>query len=181
MTEADILQILARGEDSHHQFKRDQLGGEAIGVGGVALELVVAVFAAGQNLEYVGFGHGVRSCQPRSGLSSRSIFGPENFKNWHHFNCLDSVEPIHVALSFLQDFADSTKTLTIHRLERTNPTVPIMPKVTEPKRKKPSQKAVLRSVASSTALETGQCIAELERRLQQPARFPHIKLARDKG
>ncbi|WP_394682468.1 hypothetical protein [uncultured Comamonas sp.] len=48
------------------------------------------------------------------------------------------------------------------------------------KHNKPNQAAVLRAVASSTALETGQSIAELERRLQQPARFPHIKLARDK-
>lgn len=48
-----------------------------------------------------------------------------------------------------------------------------------PQRKAPSPKAVLRSVASSTAVETGQKVAQLERRLQQPTvRFPHIKLAR---
>jgi len=54
-----------------------------------------------------------------------------------------------------------------------------MPKTAEPQRKKPSRKAVLRSVASSTAVETGQSIARLERRLQQATvRFPHVKLAR---
>lgn len=46
-------------------------------------------------------------------------------------------------------------------------------------RKKPSGKAVLRAVASSTALETGRSVAQLEQRLQQPSvRFAHIKLAR---
>lgn len=45
--------------------------------------------------------------------------------------------------------------------------------------KKPSRKAVMRAVASSTALETGQSVVELEKRLQQPrTRFAHIKLAR---
>jgi len=54
-----------------------------------------------------------------------------------------------------------------------------MTKPAVPQRKAPSRKAVLRSVASSTAVETGQDVAQLERRLQQPAvRFPHIKLAR---
>jgi hypothetical protein len=54
-----------------------------------------------------------------------------------------------------------------------------MPKTVTPRRKTPSRKAVLRSVASSTAVETGQSVAQLERRLQQPrVRFPHIKLAR---
>lgn len=37
----------------------------------------------------------------------------------------------------------------------------------------------MRAVASSTALETGQSVVELEKRLQQPrTRFAHIKLAR---
>ena len=54
-----------------------------------------------------------------------------------------------------------------------------MAKPAEPQRKIPSRKAVLRAVASSTAVETGQSVAQLERRLQQPAvRFPQIKLAR---
>jgi len=38
---------------------------------------------------------------------------------------------------------------------------------------------VLRSVASSTAVETGENVAQIESRLQQATvRFPHIKLAR---
>jgi hypothetical protein len=54
-----------------------------------------------------------------------------------------------------------------------------MPKIAETQRKTPSRKAVRRSVASSTAVETGQNVAQLERRLQQPAaRFPDVKLAR---
>jgi len=54
-----------------------------------------------------------------------------------------------------------------------------MRKTSTPPRKKPSRKAVLRTVASSTALETGQSVAELEQRLKQgSAKFPHIKLAR---
>lgn len=48
-----------------------------------------------------------------------------------------------------------------------------------PQRKKLSGKAVLRAVASSTAVETGRSVAQLEQRLQQPlVRFAHIKLAR---
>ncbi|KQM76659.1 hypothetical protein ASE76_18435 [Xylophilus sp. Leaf220] len=47
------------------------------------------------------------------------------------------------------------------------------------RRKTPTRKAVVRSVASSTAVETGQSISQLEHRLEQPrARFSHIKLAR---
>ena len=54
-----------------------------------------------------------------------------------------------------------------------------MLKTTEPQRKKPSRKALLRSVASSTAVETGRSVAQLEQLLKQPpVRFPHIKLAR---
>lgn len=54
-----------------------------------------------------------------------------------------------------------------------------MLKTTESKRKKPNRKAVLRSVASSTAVETGQSVVQLERQLRQPSqRFAAIKLAR---
>jgi len=54
-----------------------------------------------------------------------------------------------------------------------------MPKTLMPQLKTPSRKAVLRAVASSTAVETGQSVVQLERSLQQPkVRFPHIKLAR---
>ncbi len=54
-----------------------------------------------------------------------------------------------------------------------------MNKTTDPQRKMPSPKAVLRAVASSTAVETGRSVVQLEQRLQQPsARFAHIKLAR---
>lgn len=54
-----------------------------------------------------------------------------------------------------------------------------MHKTTEPQRKKPSTQAVLRAVASSTAVETGRSVAQLEQRLKQPVvRFAHIKLAR---
>ncbi|MCV0437670.1 MAG: hypothetical protein K5880_03525 [Hydrogenophaga sp.] len=50
---------------------------------------------------------------------------------------------------------------------------------TAPRRKKPSRKAVLRAVASSTAIETGRRVADLERQLRRPVvRFPHIRLAR---
>jgi|GEM_PF-2092959 hypothetical protein len=55
----------------------------------------------------------------------------------------------------------------------------IMIKPTTPQRKTPSPKALLRAVASSTAVETGRPVAQLEQKLQQPvARFAHIKLAR---
>ncbi|GHC68279.1 hypothetical protein GCM10007320_00470 [Pseudorhodoferax aquiterrae] len=54
-----------------------------------------------------------------------------------------------------------------------------MLKTAEPQRKKPSRKAVLRSVASSTAVETRTSVAQLEQQLKHPpARFAHIKLAR---
>lgn len=54
-----------------------------------------------------------------------------------------------------------------------------MLKTSEPQRKTPSLKAVLRAVASSTAVETGRSVVELEQKLQQPrGRFAHIKLAR---
>ncbi|PXW98577.1 hypothetical protein C7444_10254 [Sphaerotilus hippei] len=54
-----------------------------------------------------------------------------------------------------------------------------MLKAAEPKRKKPSPQAVMRAVASSTAVETGQALAQLEQKLRQPSlRFAHIKLAR---
>lgn len=46
-------------------------------------------------------------------------------------------------------------------------------------RKPPSMSAVRRAVASSTAIETGQCVRELEQKLEQPVkhRFAHIRLA----
>lgn len=54
-----------------------------------------------------------------------------------------------------------------------------MIKTTALKRKQPSQKALARAVASSTAVETGQNVAQLEQKLRQPSpRFAHIKLAR---
>ncbi len=54
-----------------------------------------------------------------------------------------------------------------------------MLKTTDPQRKRPTRRAVLRAVASSTALETGRSVVQLEQRLQQPTvRFRHIKLAR---
>jgi hypothetical protein len=46
-------------------------------------------------------------------------------------------------------------------------------------RKKPSQQALRRSVASSTAVETGQAVATLESKLSKGTRrFAHITLAR---
>jgi len=54
-----------------------------------------------------------------------------------------------------------------------------MQKRTPTTRKKPSLQAVRRAVASSTAVETGQNIQQLEQKLQYPSkrRFQHIKLA----
>ena len=54
-----------------------------------------------------------------------------------------------------------------------------MQKTTPSTRKTPSLQAVRRSVASSTAVETGQNIQQLERKLQDQSklRFQHIKLA----
>ena len=42
MSEADLIQILARGEDSHHQFKRD-----ATNADGLAAELVALANSGG--------------------------------------------------------------------------------------------------------------------------------------
>lgn len=54
-----------------------------------------------------------------------------------------------------------------------------MIKTTVLKRKQPSLKALMRAVASSTAVETGQSVAQLEQKLRQPSqRVAHIKLAR---
>lgn len=54
-----------------------------------------------------------------------------------------------------------------------------MLKTTAPQRKTPSPSALLRAVASSSAVETGRPVVQLEQKLQQPAtRFAHIKLAR---
>lgn len=51
-------------------------------------------------------------------------------------------------------------------------TAPLQPR-------KPSRQALRRAVASSTAVETGGSVAQLEQKLQQPAsRFAHIKLKR---
>jgi len=45
--------------------------------------------------------------------------------------------------------------------------------------KAPSQQAILRAVASSTAIETGQSIAQIERHLRGKQRkFAHVGLAR---
>ena len=54
-----------------------------------------------------------------------------------------------------------------------------MPQTTQNIRKKPSLQAVRRAVASSTAVETGQSVQQLEQKLQNQSklRFQHIKLA----
>lgn len=54
-----------------------------------------------------------------------------------------------------------------------------MPQTTQNTRKKPSLQAVRRAVASSTAVETGQSVQQLEQKLQNQSklRFQHIKLA----
>jgi len=57
----------------------------------------------------------------------------------------------------------------------------IMEKLSAPTRKPINQRALLRAVSSSTALETGQSVSQLEQKLQQlqkQKRFSHIKLAR---
>lgn len=55
-----------------------------------------------------------------------------------------------------------------------------MPRTTPPKSKPLiSQKSLIRAVASSTAIETGQSIQALEKQLKlKSQRFAHIKLAR---
>jgi hypothetical protein len=55
-----------------------------------------------------------------------------------------------------------------------------MMKPPQPPINKPSRRAVQRAVASSTAVETGRSVAQLEQSLRQApsARFAHIKLAR---
>lgn len=54
-----------------------------------------------------------------------------------------------------------------------------MPQTPQNTRKKPSLQAVRRAVASSTAVETGQSVQQLEQKLKKPSklRFQHIKLA----
>lgn len=48
-----------------------------------------------------------------------------------------------------------------------------------PQHKQPSPHALVRAVASSTAVETGQKVAQLEQKLRHPReQFAHIKLAR---
>lgn len=45
-------------------------------------------------------------------------------------------------------------------------------------RKTPSQQAILRAIASSTAIETGQSIEQLERKLKsKTGKFRHVALA----
>ncbi|MBX3588662.1 MAG: hypothetical protein KF796_18685 [Ramlibacter sp.] len=54
-----------------------------------------------------------------------------------------------------------------------------MPQIAQPLPTRPSRKAIVRAVASSTAVETGRSVAQLEQQLKQNSlRFPHIKLAR---
>lgn len=58
---------------------------------------------------------------------------------------------------------------------------PTMQKLSPPTRQPINQRALLRAVASSTALETGQSVLQLEQKLQllqKQNRFSHIKLAR---
>jgi len=59
------------------------------------------------------------------------------------------------------------------------PTRPATLKPTKASFKKPSMAAVRRAVASSTTLETGQSVQELEQKLEQSIkhRFAHIRLA----
>ena len=54
-----------------------------------------------------------------------------------------------------------------------------MIKPTQNNRKQPSLAALRRAVASSTAVETGQSIQQLEQKLKDSAkhRFAHLKLA----
>lgn len=54
-----------------------------------------------------------------------------------------------------------------------------MLKTTQNARKKPSLPAIRRAVVSSTAVETGQDVQQLEKKLQNQSklRFQHIKLA----
>ncbi len=48
----------------------------------------------------------------------------------------------------------------------------------QPKHKAPSKAAIVRAVASSTAIETGQRIAAIEAALQNGSKkFPHLSLA----
>lgn len=48
------------------------------------------------------------------------------------------------------------------------------------KSKAPSQKAIIRAVASSTAIETGKSVRQIERTLRdsKSGKFLHLKLAR---
>ena len=54
-----------------------------------------------------------------------------------------------------------------------------MRKITTPPPKKPSMAALRRAVASSTVVETGQSVQNLEQKLKEPAkhRFAHVTLA----
>lgn len=76
-------------------------------------------------------------------------------------------------------FQMTTHAWNFDKIPRLSQQVRPMLKTSEPQRKTPSLKAVLRAVASSTAVETGRSVVELEQKLQQPrGRFAHIKLAR---
>jgi len=58
--------------------------------------------------------------------------------------------------------------------------MPVKPQTSTAPRKPPSLAEVRRAVASSTAIETGENIQKLERKLDQGSRrqrFAHIKLA----
>ena len=70
-------------------------------------------------------------------------------------------------------------TLFVKQKPMSQPTRPATVKPTEVSAKKPSMTAVRRAIASSTALETGQSVQELEQKLKDTAnrRFAHIKLA----
>ena len=53
-----------------------------------------------------------------------------------------------------------------------------MKKASAPANKVPTKAAILRTVASSTAIETGKPIEVIENQLRNPGKFAHLKLAR---
>jgi hypothetical protein len=80
---------------------------------------------------------------------------------------------------FVCHFFPLTFSVKFDKIEQLTAQTNHMIKTTALKRKQPSLKALLRAVASSTAVETGQNVAQLEQKLRQPSqRFAHIKLAR---
>lgn len=53
-----------------------------------------------------------------------------------------------------------------------------MPMTVRTRKQKPSREAIVRAVASSTAIETGQPIADIEARLRgDKLKFSHLSLA----